>query len=359
MGHRTPLYEAHLAAGATMVDFAGWDMPVHYGSQVAEHNAVRSGAGMFDVSHMRVVEIEGPDAEALLRRVLANDVARLGPGRALYSCMCNEHGGVVDDVIVYRTDGYRLVVNCATSETDLAWLVSQASGDVTITPRPDLAMIAVQGPDARARASAALPEHADVLGNLARFEGRPSGAWFIGRTGYTGEDGVEVMLPAQDAPAAWDALLASGVTPAGLGARDTLRLEAGLNLYGNEMDTETTPLECGLAWTVAFDPPDRDFIGRAALAQQRPDTRFVGLILNGRGVMRSGQRVRTAAGGGAVTSGSYSPTLAASIAMARIPVGEQAAAEVELRGRWVPADIVALPFVRNGQRNTIKEGARS
>lgn len=349
MGLRTPLYEAHLAAGGTMVDFAGWDMPVHYGSQVAEHHAVRTDAGMFDVSHMRVVDI---GSQALLQRVLANDVAKLSPGRALYSCMCNADGGVVDDVIVYRTaGGYRMVVNCATTDKDLAWLRDHAEPGAVITPRPDLAIIAVQGPNARAKVDHALGLH---TADLKPFSAVQEGEIFVGRTGYTGEDGVELMLPAEQALATWDALRAAGVQPAGLGARDTLRLEAGLNLYGNEMDDTVTPLECGLRWTVAFD---HDFIGREALLAGPPAVRFVGLVLTGRGVMRSQQRVRTADGEGVVTSGSFSPTLGVSIAMARIPAGEAASAEVEIRGRWIPADIVTLPFVRNGERRYTKEGA--
>ena len=364
MGQRTPLYEAHLAAGGTMVDFAGWDMPVHYGSQVAEHHAVRSDAGMFDVSHMRIVDVSGPMAEALLRYVLANDVARLGPGRALYSCMCNEGGGVVDDVIAYRADdGFRVVVNAGTSEKDLAWLRSHAEGrDVTVAERADLAMIAVQGPQARTRASAALGRAAaEVIAELRPFEARTSGPLFIARTGYTGEDGLEIVMPADDAAGVWDALLAAGVVPAGLGARDTLRLEAGLCLYGNEMDEDVSPLEAGLGWTVAWQPDDRDFVGRAALARQRDglETRFVGLVLTGRGVMRSGQVVRVAEGEGLVTSGTYSPTLGASIGLARIPLGDATTAEVEIRGRAVPASIVRPPFVRHGQRRVSTEGAGS
>ena len=345
MGHRTPLYGAHLAAGATMVDFGGWEMPLHYGSQVAEHHAVRTGAGMFDVSHMRAVDLAGPDAEALLRRVLANDVAKLRVGRAMYSCMCNERGGVVDDVIAYRTgpDAYRVVLNCATTEKDLAWLAGHADGQVAVEPRPDLAILAVQGPQARDLAGQAL---ALPTADLPRFASRTADGVFICRTGYTGEDGVELLLPAERAQEAWESLAGAGVVPAGLGARDTLRLEAGLNLYGNEMDEDVTPLECGLAWTVDRSDPDRRFIGREALEHQQVGTRFVGLVLAGRGVMRSHQRVRTPQGEGVVTSGTFSPTLARSIAMARIPAGPGEAAEVEVRGRWLAAGIVDLPFVR-------------
>jgi aminomethyltransferase len=364
MGQRTPLYEAHLAAGGTMVDFAGWDLPVHYGSQVAEHRAVRSDAGMFDVSHMRIVDVTGPMAEALLRRVLANDVARLLPGKALYSCMCNEDGGVVDDVIAYRTDdGFRVVVNAATAEKDLAWVRSHAVGqETTVVERPDLAMIAVQGPQARTRAAAALGRPAaEVIAALPPFAAGTAGPLFIARTGYTGEEGLEIMLPAGDAVAAWDDLLAAGIVPAGLGARDTLRLEAGLCLYGNDMTEDVSPLEAGLGWTIAWEPEDREFVGRAALTEQRDSlaTRFVGLVLSGRGVMRSGQRVHTAEGDGVVTSGTFSPTLGASIGLARIPLGSATEASVDIRGRAVPASIVRPPFVRHGQRRISTEGAGS
>jgi aminomethyltransferase len=364
MGQRTPLYEAHLAAGGRLVDFAGWDLPVHYGSQVAEHQAVRTDAGMFDVSHMRIVDVAGQQAEPLLRRVLANDVARLAPGKALYSCMCNRDGGVVDDVIAYRTDdGFRVVVNAATAEKDLAWLRTHAEGrDAAVVERADLAMIAVQGPQARNRAGAALgAAAAEVIDALPPFAARISGEHFIARTGYTGEDGLEIMVAADAAVAVWNDLLAAGVVPAGLGARDTLRLEAGLCLYGNEMAEDVSPLAAGLGWTIAWEPADRDFVGRAALLAQRDrlGTRFVGLVLAGRGVMRSGQAVRVAEGEGVITSGTYSPTLGASIALARIPIGDSTVAEVDIRGRAVPADIVRPPFVRHGQRRVSTEGAGS
>jgi aminomethyltransferase len=352
MTRRTPLHGQHLQHGASMVDFAGWEMPVHYGSQVAEHHAVRTDAGMFDVSHMRVVDVAGPDAQSFLRHVLANDVARLAPGRALYSCLCGHDGGIIDDLIVYRLDaGYRAVLNASRAEADLAWLAEQAQRfDVAITARTDLALVAVQGPHARAKAAQALREPA-VL-DVPRFGCITSGDRFVGRTGYTGEDGVEIALPGEQAPALWSALTAAGVRPAGLGARDTLRLEAGLNLYGNDMDTSVTPLQCGLGWTVAWEP-DRDFIGRSALETARGTGQpaFLGLVLQGRGVMRAHQHVSTPHGPGEVTSGTFSPTLGASIAMARLPHGTVPGdvVEVDLRGRGVPALVVPLPFVRAGR----------
>jgi aminomethyltransferase len=358
MGSRTPLYDAHLAAGARTVDFGGWDMPVNYGSQIEEHHAVRRDAGMFDVSHMCVVDLRGPRVRDCLRRLLANDVAKLKqPGKALYSCMLREHGGVIDDLIVYYLDDawYRMVVNAGTRDKDLEWLRQQAGAfDVSVEPRLDLAMIAVQGPNARQKAAQALdPAVAQRALQLGAFFGLDAGAWFVARTGYTGEDGWEIALPAGEAPAFWQKLRDAGVRPCGLGARDTLRLEAGMNLYGNDMDETTSPLESGLGWTVAWEPQDRDFIGRAALAAQKANAgtrKLVGLLVEDRAVLRSHQKVLVAnVGEGEVTSGTFSPTLQRSIGFARVPAPTADRCEVEIRGKLVPARIVHPPFVRNGK----------
>ncbi len=359
MGQRTPLYDAHLKAEAKMVDFGGWDMPIHYGSQLKEHNVVREDAGMFDVSHMTVVDVTGPQAQAYLQFLLANDVAKLTTnGKALYSGMLNEQGGVIDDLIVYRADdlgGFRVVVNCATREKDLAWMEKQiAQFDATLTEQPDLAMIAVQGPNAIAKAKAAAADHAAVIDSLSIFQGLPSGGWFIGRTGYTGEDGLEVMVPAAEAEAFWDALIAAGVAPAGLGARDTLRLEAGMNLYGNDMDETISPWEAGMGWTLALGD-DRDFIGKAALVEQKAkgiEYKLVGLVLETRGVMRAHQKIIFTASDkqGEITSGTFSPTLQQSIAMARVPADAGTECAVDMRGKAVPVRMVKMPFVRNGKK---------
>ncbi|TIC84615.1 glycine cleavage system aminomethyltransferase GcvT [Crenobacter intestini] len=353
---RTPLYEEHLAAGAKMVDFAGWEMPIHYGSQLKEHNTVRSGAGVFDVSHMTVVDITGADAKAWLQKLIANDVAKLGfTGKALYSGMLNEAGGVVDDLIVYLADdGYRMVVNAGTTDKDLAWMARQAEGfAVTLTPRKDLAMLAVQGPAAVERVCAARPQWADAIRSLKVFQGLPFDAWFVARTGYTGEDGVEIMLPAGDAAAFFRELLALGVEPIGLGARDTLRLEAGMNLYGHDMDETVSPLEAGMGWTLAMKDA-RDFIGREALETKLSAgvaMRQVGLVLEGRGVLREGQRVVVeGVGEGVITSGTFSPTLGHSIAIARVPFATGESAAVDLRGTLTPVRVVKLPFVRGGKK---------
>ncbi len=359
MGRRTPLHARHLAAGGRLVDFAGWEMPLHYGSQIEEHHAVRREAGVFDVSHMTVVDVHGERAEGYLRRLLANDVARLeAPGKALYTCMLNERGGVIDDLIVYRAGPgwYRVVVNAATRGKDLDWMRRQAAPfGVAVDERETLAMLAVQGPAARARCLPLLPEALRAAaGALRPFHAVHEGpeGWFVARTGYTGEDGFEIILPGEAAGALWDALLAAGVRPCGLGARDTLRLEAGLNLYGQDMDEDTTPLECGLGWTVAWEPAGRDFIGRAALERQRGEGSArvqVGLVLEGRGVLRPGHEVRTPTGPGRVTSGGFAPTLGRSIALARVPRGTGERVEVLVRGRHLPARVVRPPFVRHGR----------
>lgn len=368
---RTPLHAAHLDAGARMAPFAGWHMPVAYGSQIDEHHAVRRAAGMFDVSHMTVVDAAGPGARAYLRRLLANDVGKLDRGggvgagagdgagcAALYSCMLDGRGGILDDLIVYRfADGrYRLVVNAGTRDKDLRWLDDQAAGfDVELAARDDLAMIAVQGPEAR-RAVAPLVSGAAAAGisadisALAPFTAVRAGGWLLSRTGYTGEDGLEIMLPARRAAELWDELAARGVRPCGLGARDTLRLEAGMNLYGQDMDESVTPLECGLGWTVDLGG-DRAFTGRQALEERlgAGATQVqTGLILEGRGVLRAGYAVASAAGEGVVTSGTFSPTLGRAIALARVPAGAAHPCHVFIRGRKLPVRIVKPPFVRNG-----------
>jgi aminomethyltransferase len=353
---QTPLYAAHLAAGARLVDFVGWALPINYGSQIDEHHQVRNDAGMFDVSHMTVVDLRGPRVRAFLSQLLANDVARLQTrGKALYSCMLNERGGVIDDLITYFMDEawFRMVVNAATHDKDLAWLRRQAAAfDVEVAEQPGLAMIAVQGPRARDKAHGLLPAAAvEPLREIKPFNAIEHGEWFIARTGYTGEDGYEVMLPGAQAEAFWNRLLAAGVKPCGLGARDTLRLEAGMNLYGQDMDEEVTPLESGLTWTVAMND-QRAFIGRPALEQQQAAglrRQLVGLVLEGRGVLRHGQAVTTPAGPGVITSGSFSPTLQRAIAFARVPVEAGPSCTVDVRGKDLPARVVRPPFARNGR----------
>jgi aminomethyltransferase len=358
MGSKTPHYDKHVEAGARIVDFGGWDMPLHYGSQKEEHHAVRQKAGVFDVSHMTIVDMKGDRAREFLRYLVANDVAKLKDyGKALYTCMLTPDGGVIDDLIIYYmsdTD-YRMVVNASTREKDLAWIRKQAEAfEIDVVERAELAMVAVQGPKARELAAPCIDaEHREAALSLEPFFGIEAGGWFIARTGYTGEDGWEIVMPAADAHAVWDRLLAAGVVPCGLGARDTLRLEAAMNLYGSDMDETISPLEAGLEWTVAWEAADRDFIGRAALEKQRENTdrrRFVGLLLEDKGVLRNHQKVVVdGVGEGEITSGGFSPTIGRSIALARVPAGDYDRAQVEVRGKLLNVRIVKTPFVRNGQ----------
>ncbi|MFT0865372.1 glycine cleavage system aminomethyltransferase GcvT [Pseudomonas sp. CAM1A] len=357
MGQRTPLYDLHLALGAKTVDFGGWDMPLHYGSQVEEHHQVRSDCGVFDVSHMTVIDIDGCAATPWLQHLLANDVTRLeSPGKALYSPLLNAEGGIIDDLIAYRTeDGYRLVANAATRAKVLAWLQVRSEGfKVSFKARPELAILAIQGPHAREKVAALLSaSRAALIRELRPFEGLADGDWFIARTGYTGEDGLEIILPGEQAPAFYNDLVGAGIAPSGLGARDTLRLEAGMNLYGQDIDEAHTPLTSNLGWSVAWEPASREFIGRAGLLaeiEQGVKEKLVGLVLEERGVLRAHQVVRVSGiGEGEITSGSFSPTLSKSIALARVPMATGDRAEVEIRGKWYPVRVVKPTFVRHGK----------
>ncbi|HNR92913.1 MAG TPA: glycine cleavage system aminomethyltransferase GcvT [Dokdonella sp.] len=356
MTSKTILNETHRALGAKMVDFGGWDMPINYGSQIEEHHAVRRDAGMFDVSHMTVVDLTGARTREFLRHLLANSVDKLKVrGKALYSCMLDERGGVIDDLIVYYMDEsfFRLVVNAATRTKDLAWIEQQTQAfDVSVRERPELSMIAVQGPQSREKVARVLtPDTAAKALALGKFAACEGDGLFIARTGYTGEDGFEIVVPEGEAIALWNRLLEAGVVPAGLGARDTLRLEAGMNLYGQDMDESTTPWEAGLAWTVSLDE-GRCFIGRSALEAQKSNgvpRRLVGLVMDEKGVLRHGQRVITPLGDGEILSGTFSPTLGKSIAFARVPASVEGDVRVDIRGREVPVRVVRYPFVRDSK----------
>ncbi len=359
---RTPFYQAHLDANAKMVDFAGWELPINYGSQIAEHEAVRTDAGMFDVSHMLVTDVTGEHAKAFFQKLLANDVAKLSfVGKALYSALLNDNGGVIDDLIVYRMNeaetAYRIVSNGATREKDLAQFGKIATDfGVTLTPRYDLAMIAIQGPKATQKLLSIKADWIDTVNGLKPFVGADlSDDWFVARTGYTGEDGVEVILPSDQAVTFFDELIKAGVQPCGLGARDTLRMEAGMNLYGNDMDDDTSPLEAGMAWTVDLKDESRDFVGKSALVALKADgvkVKQVGLLQTGKGgVLRSGMEVVTDAGNGMITSGVFSPSLNQSIAIARVPTDFTGdTAKVIMRGKEVDVRVLKLPFVRNGKK---------
>ncbi|MBB1303789.1 glycine cleavage system aminomethyltransferase GcvT [Pseudoalteromonas sp. SR44-8] len=357
MTSKTVLHAKHLESKAKMVDFHGWEMPINYGSQIEEHNAVRTDAGMFDVSHMTIVDVKGEQAQAFLRKLVANDVAKLTvPGKALYTGMLNEQGGVIDDLIIYffsNTD-YRLVVNSATREKDLAHM-AKVSADfaVAVTERPEFAMIAVQGPNAKAKTATILTaDQQAAVADMKPFFGVQTGDLFIATTGYTGEDGYEIVVPNEQAADLWQQLLDAGVAPAGLGARDTLRLEAGMNLYGLDMDESVSPLAANMAWTIAWEPEDRDFIGRDVLVQQRADKstdKLVGLVLEEKGVLRSGSKVIVDGGEGVITSGTFSPTLGFSVALARVPRSTSETAQVEMRKKLVNVKVVKPSFVRNGK----------
>ena len=366
MTRKTVLNDTHRALGAKMVDFGGWDMPIHYGSQIDEHHLVRSDAGMFDVSHMTVVDLHGPRVRDFLRHLLANSVDKLKvPGKALYSCMLDERGGVIDDLITYYMDEafFRLVVNAATRDKDLAWIGRQAAAfGVQVAERPELGIIAVQGPQAREKVIGLLRDAdraaATRLGRFAALQAQSSAGepLFLARTGYTGEDGFEIVLPEDQAVAFWNALLEAGVKPAGLGARDTLRLEAGMNLYGQDMDDTVSPFEAALAWTVVLDGNSdgepRDFIGRAALEAQQSTgaaRQMIGLVMDEKGVLRHGQKVLTANGDGEILSGTFSPSIGKAIAFARVPAGDPGDVRVDIRGKEIPVRVVKFPFVREGK----------
>ena len=356
MTQKTVLNDAHRRFGAKMVDFGGWDMPLHYGSQLEEHHAVRRDCGMFDVSHMCAVDVAGAQAKDFLSRLLANNVDKLKVvGKALYSTMLNEAGGVVDDLIVYFVaDGqYRIVINAGTAEKDLAWMAARVADwqlEVAVVARRDLAIIAVQGPNARTKVWQVLPQTHAASETLKPFFAVSVGDVFLASTGYTGEDGFEITLPASKAEGLWQALADAGVRPIGLGARDTLRLEAGMNLYGQDMDETVSPLDAGLAWTVDL-VAERDFVGKTALLAQPMRKQFLGLLLIDRGVLRAHQRVVTSAGDGEITSGTFSPTLQQSIALARLPLGVAIGevVQVQVRDKLLKAKVVKPCFVRNGK----------
>lgn len=355
---KTPLHATHLACGAKMVDFHGWDMPLHYGSQINEHHFVRQDAGMFDVSHMTIVDILGAGGRQFLRKLLTNDVDQLQHnGKALYSCMCNEHGGIIDDLIVYQraSDNYRVVLNSATRQNDITWIRARSEGfAIGLQERPELAMLAVQGPEAITKTLAILsPAQIDAVSTLTHFECVDVDNWFFARTGYTGEDGFEIIVPREFIVPLWNDLMQAGVKPCGLAARDTLRLEAGMLLYGQDMDESTTPLESGLAWTVKWEPEDRGFIGMGALFTQKRqgiEQKMVGLTLLDKGIMRHGQKVIIeGCADGIITSGSYSPTLEQSIALARVPVNTGNRVMVDIRGKLIQAEVGKPRFIKQGK----------
>lgn len=359
MENKTVLHGQHKKNGAILVNFAGWQMPLHYGSQIQEHHVIRQDSGLFDVSHMLVVDIIGKNAIHYLSFLLANNPQQLIPGKALYTCMLNDDGGILDDLIVYQLSEqlYRIVINAGNRQSDLDWMKKQAQSfsTIIIAERTDLAIIAIQGPHAITKANKAFNEdQQSLIKDLKPFHCFEQDNWFVARTGYTGEDGLEIILPNQEAEIFWQRLIKCGNKPCGLGARDTLRLEAGLNLHGSDMDATTTPLESNLAWTIAWDPIDRDFIGRQALIKlkENPTRKLVGLVLEEKGrILRNHQKVITSKGEGEITSGSYSPTLGCSIAFARIPYLHNGnSCDVIMGSKHYQVRIIKPPFIRKGKK---------
>lgn len=352
---KTHLHQAHIDSGAKMVNFGGWDMPINYGSQIQEHNAVRQDKGVFDVSHMTIVDLTGFESEQFLLKILANDVRKLSDGKALYSTMLNENGGIIDDLIVYKRakNNYRIVVNAGTREKDLAWLNKQIQAfDANINERPKVAMLAVQGPNAIDTCLRVLPtDIATKLSTLKKFCAIDDEDYFIGRTGYTGEDGVEILVPEEKVLTLWNTLLKAGVKPCGLAARDTLRLEAGMHLYGQDMDEQISPLECGLAWTVRKE--NANYIGSEALDALRSKgitKKMTGVVLRQRGILRHNQELIDDNGlTGIITSGTFSPSAQVAIGMAIVDKNFSDNVKVKIRKNELAVKCINLPFVRNGK----------
>ena len=359
---RTPLYDAHQAAGGKLVEFAGWEMPVQYSGVLQEHRAVRTAAGLFDVSHMGEFRVAGDGAESFLQAVTPNDVAKLQPGRIHYSGLLTEQGTYVDDLLVYRLteDEFLLVVNAANAAKDLEWLQRHKGAGVTLEDvSSDYGLIALQGPRAEAILAGLTSTDLTAIRYYAFVQGEVNGrAAIISRTGYTGEDGFELYLAPEDAAAVWDRLLEvggpEGLVPAGLGARDTLRMEAAMALYGHEIDDTITPLEAGLQWVVKLEAGD--FIGRQALVAMKEEglpRKLVGFNVEGRGIARQGHKVLVDGEEvGFVTSGTFSPTLEKALGMAYVPVSMATTGtplSLNVRGKLIPAVVVDLPFYKRAK----------
>ncbi len=361
MEKKTPLHHEHEQLQAHIVDFYGWQMPMHYGSQVLEHRAVRGAVGMFDVSHMTIVDVQGSDAKTFLQYILANDVAKLDRGQACYTLMLNDQAGILDDLIVYNMHplSYRLVLNAATKDKDLFWIKEHSqSYQVDLKLRDDLAMLAIQGPAylntlAHLFSKSAMQD----ISALKPFHCLDREGLFVAATGYTGEKGVELFVSQDRIVTLWKTLIEAGVQPCGLGARDTLRLEAGMHLYGQDMDEQVNPLEANLSWTVAWTPAERRFVGREALElirEQGISQRLVGIVMQDKGVLRSGMSVtfmdqQSQTCEGTITSGTFSPTLGHAIALVRAPLGIKPEGNVNIRKQCIKIQLTTPYFVKNGQ----------
>jgi aminomethyltransferase len=362
----TIFHQQHLNLNAKMFNFGGWDMPIHYGSQISEHLHTRNSVSIFDVSHMAVVDVHGDDAHAFLENLLANNINKLeSEGQALYSCMLNHEGGILDDLIAYKVGNfYRLVINASTAENDLVWMraVARDYKLLEIIPRRSniqgmqspLVLLALQGPQSLLAISNVFPLLSDQVAAIPYFGSKildtEFGEVMFSRTGYTGEDGFELFLPFSYGCQIWDLFLSHGVLPAGLGARDTLRIEAGYNLYGQDMSSGFNPFDCGLAWTVDLGN-ERHFIGSNSLRTYSRKFSFMGLVLMGKGILRAHQVIKTEYGDGEITSGTFSPSLQQSIAFARVPrqVVPNSLVNVVIRDQIIPAKVIKPTFVRKGK----------
>jgi len=349
--NKTDLFQEHINLGAKMVDFGGWNMPINYGSQINEHKTVRSNVGIFDVSHMSVFDLNGSEQIDFLRNLLPNDVAKISsPNRALYSPLLDESGGIMDDLIVYNLGShYRIISNCATSSQNHKWFKKHSEDyDVEVTFRKDLSIIAVQGPNSLKILKKIGMENLD---DLIDFDLKMLNSTMVAKTGYTGEEGFEIVVKSSEVQSLWKKLIEAEASPIGLGARDTLRLEAGLNLYGTDMDTSNHPFESNLAWTIDLSDNERNFIGKSSLEKINKESskELVGIILKEKGVLRSNQIITHKSGSGIVLSGTFSPSFGFSIALARLDKGHKGIGKVEIRNKEFNIEIVSPPFIRKGK----------
>ena len=351
--NKTALNNAHIELGAKMVNFSHWEMPISYTSLIEEHHAVRNTAGIFDVSHMSVFDFKGGDQVAFFEKIFANDIKKIcNDDKAIYGALLNEEGGILDDLIIYHAnEKFRLVSNCSTREQNRQWYEKHAvEFGVEVVERSDMGILAIQGPDALSKILSIDGINPQV-NNLQSFGCMFDGDKLYARTGYTGEDGLEIIVPSEDINQFWDQALKLGCTPIGLGARDTLRLEAGLNLYGNDMTIENHPYESNLGWTIDMTDENRQFIGKQALLSidQSKSQKIVGIILRDKGVLRSGYEVIHNEGKGVVLSGSYSPTLQSSIGLARVDQGYKKDGKVMIRNKMLNIDFVSPRFIERGK----------
>ena len=351
--NKTPLNKSHIELGAKMVNFSNWEMPISYSSLIEEHNAVRSTVGIFDVSHMSVFDFDGDNQVAFFEKIFANDIKKIyKDNKAIYGALLNEEGGILDDLIIYHANNkFRLVSNCSTREQNRQWFEKHAvEFGVKVMERSDMGILAIQGPDALNKILK-IKEIDNQVNTLQSFGCMFEGDKLYARTGYTGEDGLELIVPTKDINHLWDQALELGCTPIGLGARDTLRLEAGLNLYGNDMTINNHPYESNMGWTIDMSDESREFIGKDALLSidQSKSQKIVGIILQDKGILRSGYEITHEQGKGEVLSGSYSPTLQSSIGLARVDQGYKENGKVMIRNKLLNIDFVSPRFLGQGK----------